>query len=311
MKQLLKSISPFNNREAMPTSLFIIKKILAFFLCYIVGSFVAEGAVILLHFAAGKNVFAGEMFDLQTITLIKYYGFIIMAGAALLYWKIIEKKPLIKMGITKEFSSYFIGVMMSAVLLAVSVVAIIMVGGFVYRGMYKSVDILTVFLLTGGFMIQGATEEVLCRGIVLHTLKEKAPVGMAIAISTVLFVAPHLSSLFAGDLVYGIIGIVNLILISIIFSLLTISSGNIWTACGLHSFWNAILYCVLGLNLSGNDEKVTALFNIRSTGNTIWNGGEYGVEASIITAAVLFVAAVCLAVFCGCRSSREMAREKR
>ena len=311
MKQLLKSISPFNNREAMPTTLFIIKKVLAFFLCYLVGSFVAEGAVILLHFAAGKNVFAGEMFDLQTITLIKYYGFIIMTGVALLYWKIIEKKPLKKMGITKAFSSYFIGILMSAVLLAVSVVAIIMVGGFVFRGIYKSVDICMVLLLIGGFMVQGATEEVLCRGVVLHTLKEKTPVGIAIAINTVLFIAPHISSLFVEDFVYGVIGIMNLILISIIFSLLTIYFGSIWAACGLHSFWNAILYCVLGLNLSGNDEKVAALFNIRSTGDTIWNGGAYGIEASIITAAVLLTAAVCLTVFCGYKSSGEMAGRKR
>ena len=35
MKQLLKNISPFNNRTEMPTSVFIIKKILAFWLCYI------------------------------------------------------------------------------------------------------------------------------------------------------------------------------------------------------------------------------------------------------------------------------------
>ena len=174
MKQLLKNISPFNNRDAMPTILFIVKKVLAFFLCYIVGSFVAEGAVILLHFAAGKNVFAGEMFDIQTITLIKYYGFSIMTGVALLYWKIIEKKPLIKMGITKAFSSYFIGILMGTVLLAVS-----------------------------------------------------------------------------------------------------------------------------------------ALFNIQSTGDTIWNGGAYGIEASIITAAVLLITTICLAVACDCRSRCKIAGGKR
>ena len=56
MKQLLKNISPFNNRTEMPTALFIIKKILAFGVCYIAGLFIAEGVVILLHFALGKNM---------------------------------------------------------------------------------------------------------------------------------------------------------------------------------------------------------------------------------------------------------------
>ena len=47
MKQLLKNISPFNNRMEMPTALFVIKKFLAFWVCYIAGMFIAEGVVIL------------------------------------------------------------------------------------------------------------------------------------------------------------------------------------------------------------------------------------------------------------------------
>ncbi len=90
---------------------------------------------------------------------------------------------------------------------------------------------------------------------------------------------------------YGVIGVANLVLISIIFSLLTIRFKSIWVACGLHSFWNAILYCILGLNLSGNDETVTVIFNMKSVGNNIWNGGAYGMEASLITTVVLAFAA--------------------
>ena len=86
MKQFLKNISPFNNRTEMMTSLFVVKKILAFWVCYIAGLFIAEGVVILLHFAFGKNMLVGDVFDAQTITLIMYYGYIIMAGIALLYW---------------------------------------------------------------------------------------------------------------------------------------------------------------------------------------------------------------------------------
>ena len=101
----------------------------------------------------------------------------------------------------------------------------------------------------------------------------------------------RLVSLFDGSMTYGVIGVANLVLISIIFSLLTIRFKSIWVACGLHSFWNAILYCILGLNLSGNDETVTAIFNMKSVGNNIWNGGAYGIEASLITTVVLAFAA--------------------
>ena len=291
MKQFLKNISPLNDRTEMSTAVFVIKKILAFWLCYIAGLFIAEGAVIILHFAFGKNMLVGDVFDTQTITLIMYYGYIVMAGVALLYWKLIEKKPLSEMGLTKRFGNYFIGVLVGVLLLAVSVVTIVFTGNIKYHGTYNNADILMILLLFGGVIIQGATEEILCRGIVLHTLKEKTSVAVAVDISTILFIMPHCSSLFEQGFVYGVLGICNLALISTIFSLLTIRFKSIWAACGLHSFWNAILYSVLGLNLSGNDETVTAIFNMQSVGKNIWNGGEYGIEASIITTVVLAIAA--------------------
>lgn len=291
MKQLLKNISPLNNRTEMPMVLFVVKKILAFWLCYIAGLFIAEGAVILLHFACGKNMLVGDVFDAQTITLIMYYGYIVIAGVALLYWKLIEKKPLSEMGLTKHFGNYFIGAVVGVILLTLSVVAIVLTGNIEYHGIFENVNILMILLLFGGFIVQGVTEEILCRGIVLHALKEKTSIWIAIAVSTIMFIMPHWSSLFAGSMIYGVIGVANLVLISIIFSLLTVRFKSIWAACGLHSFWNAILYSILGLNLSGNDETVTAIFKMQSVGKNVWNGGEYGIEASAITTVVLALAA--------------------
>lgn len=294
MKELLKNISPFNNRTQMPTVLFIIKKILAFWLCYIAGLFLAEGLVILLHFALGKNMLVGDVFDNQTITLIIYYGYIVVTGVTLLYWKRVEKKPFSAMGLTKRLGSYFIGIIAGILLLALSVIGILLTGSIEYLGIFENADTLMILLLVGGFIIQGATEEILCRGIVFHALKEKTSLVVATAVSTIMFIIPHWSSLFAGETIYGVNGIANLILISLIFSLLTIRFQSIWAACGLHSFWNAILYSVLGLNLSGNDETVTALFNMQSVGENIWNGGMYGIEASAITMVVLALGTVLL-----------------
>lgn len=294
MKQLLKNISPFNNRTEMPATFFVVKKILAFWLCYIAGLFLGEGIIILIHFACGKNMLVGDVFDAQTITLIMYYGYIVMSVVALFYWKRIEKKPLSEMGLTKHFGNYFIGAVAGIFLLALSVLVIVLTGSIEYHGVFEQIDVLMILLLFGGFIVQGATEEILCRGIMLHTLKEKTSVWIAIAVSTVLFIIPHWSSLFDGVMVYGVIGVANLVLISVIFSLLTIRFQSIWAACGLHSFWNAILYSILGLNLSGKDETVTAVFDMQSVGKNILNGGEYGIEASIITTVVLAFAAALL-----------------
>lgn len=290
MKRFLKNISPFNNRTEVPTILYVVKIILAFWVCKIVGELIAEGIVILIHFALGKNVLKGEMFDPQAITLITYYNYIIVIGITILYWKLIWKKSLFEMGITKRFSNFYVGAVVGIFLVVISVAAVMMTGTIKYNGVFKSIDFVMILLMLGGFIIQGAMEEFLCRGIVLCSLKNKTSLPMAIGVSTAMFIIPHLSSLSEAKPIYVVIGILNLILISVIFSLFTLRFNSIWATCGLHSIWNFILFNILGLNLSGKDETTAAVFDLRSVGENICNGGEYGIEASIITAVVLAVA---------------------
>lgn len=291
MKQFLKNISPFNNRTEIPAILYVVKIILAFLVCKIIGELIAEGVVILIHFALGKNVLKGETFDHQTITLITYYGYILVIGITILYWKFIRKKPLSEMGITKRFSNFYVGAAVGILLVVISVAAVMLTGTIKYNCVFKNIDFVMILLMLGGFIMQGAMEEFLCRGIVLCSLKSKTSIPVAIGVSTAMFIIPHLSSLSEGKPIYVVIGIVNLILISVIFSLFTLRFNSIWAACGLHSIWNFILFNILGLNLSGTNETTAAVFDLRSVGENICNGGEYGIEASIITAVVLSAAA--------------------
>ncbi|MCI9446854.1 MAG: hypothetical protein HFH36_05600 [Lachnospiraceae bacterium] len=62
------------------------------------------------------------------------------------------------------FGTYFIGIALSVFLLTVSVFIIAATGNIKYQGIIENTDILMIILLTGGFMIQGAAEEILCRG---------------------------------------------------------------------------------------------------------------------------------------------------
>ncbi len=293
MKEFLKNISPFNNRAEMPKGVFILKKVLAFFVCYAVGLLIAEGLAILLHFICGKNIFKGEMFDDWTITLITYYGYCVMLTVTVLYWKLIEKKPLKEMGLTKRFNVFFLGAVIGVLLVSLSLCVVVLTGSIQYLGYPKNAPVLSFLLLLGGFIMQGGAEEVLCRGLVFHSIKEKCALKTAFIISTCLFILPHASGLFVGGAVYGVIGVINLILISAVFSGLTMYFKNVWAAWGVHSFWNALLYGMFGLNLSGNQGQSKAIFYFHNAKKNIWNGGEYGIEASLITS---FVLLGCLAV---------------
>lgn len=294
MKKFIKNLSPFNNRKDMPTAMFVVKKELAFIVCYWAGLLLAEGLVIGAMFACGKNFMQGEMFSDSVMNLLKYYGMIVILGVSILFWKFIEKKPLSEMGVTKHIGGWFAGSLIGAELLAVCIAAVMLTGSIRFDGVFTNLDIPMILFMFGGFVIQGAAEEFLCRGFVLCSLKGKVPMPVAVALSTLAFIYPHWSTLRESEPQYVFSGLLGLAVISLVFSFVTLRTKSIWAACGLHSVWNFCLSCVLGLNLSGSEEASTALINMRTVGANLLNGGNYGIEASIIADIVIAAAAVLL-----------------
>ncbi|MCI8483058.1 MAG: CPBP family intramembrane metalloprotease [Lachnospiraceae bacterium] len=76
MKQFLKKVSPFNNSTKMPVSLFIIKKILAFWVCYITGLFIAEEMLcrgIVLHALKEKTSFLTAVIVSTILFILECY----------------------------------------------------------------------------------------------------------------------------------------------------------------------------------------------------------------------------------------------
>ena len=297
IKQFIKNISPLNNRTDMPVILYVIKVVIIFWFVKFGSELIGEGVVIGSLFACGKNPLEGEMFNPNTMTLIMFYGYALMIGIMILYWKLFQKKTVAQLGFTKKAGTYLTGAAMGAVLVTACVVPAVLTGVITYNGVFNNIDGTFIMLMLGGFVFQGAMEEVLCRGIVLCLLKDKVPGPVAIGVSMALFTIPHLSSMTEAGAGIVVFAVINLILISLLFSIITLRFNSIWAACGLHSAWNFILYNVLGLNLSGNDTLTSAVFDMRSVGENILNGGQYGIEASAVTAVVLaMVTAVLLII---------------
>ena len=155
----------------------------------------------------------------------------------------------------------------------------------------RDVSISGLLLWGLAFIIQGSEEEILCRGFLMNTLKKKISVPLAVFISSTAFVVPHLimTSILDSGLVYALIGIVNLYLISVLFSIIVLWRKNIWISCGLHAAWNYVLNIILGLTVSGNDAKMEGLFLIRINKHSIINGSEYGFEAGIAATAITII----------------------
>ncbi len=291
MKSIIRDLCPFNSRTDMPAAMFVMKKVLMFIVCYWAGLLLAEGLVIGVMFACGKNFMQGEMFSDSVMDLLKYYGMIVIIGVSVLCWRLTGKRELSEMGVTGNIGGWFAGALIGAGLLAVCAAAIILTGSIRFDGLFADPNISMILLMFGGFIIQGAAEEFLCRGLVLCSLRDRVPLPVAIAVSTLAFIYPHWSTLSTFEPQYVFSGVLNLALISLVFSFITLRTKSIWAACGLHSVWNFCLSCVLGLDLSGSEGASTALISMRSIGESLLNGGKYGIEASIITDIVIAVLA--------------------
>lgn len=297
IKSYVKMLSPFNNWEEMPSVCYVIKKLLAFFVLYWAAAILGEGVILGGLYLAGYDALHGVMPSGYGPELLQYYGFTVFLLVTLWYCKCIEKRTIGSMGLNKKVADYLLGGLAAVLLLGGIMGVCCGLGGLSYVGIGKEIDGIYLVALLGGIMVQSAAEEILSRGFLMISLKKKIPVGLAVLISATAFAYPHFSTLKEAEMPYCVVGIVNLYLISIIFSMLMLCRANIWIACGLHGIWNYLLYGVFGLTLSGSDMTAQGILNFEVNTASIINGGEYGIEASMVTTVILGVAAVALCIY--------------
>lgn len=187
-------------------------------------------------------------------------------------------------------SDYGKGLLMSGVVLFLALGIMCAVGVYTFsgRGDFSGKWFVLYF---AAFLIQATGEEIMCRGFLMTSLNKKFSRAMSVLVSSLAFIAPHLFSLPEG--LSGIISILNLMLVSVLFSLLFYRYDTIGVCSGFHAGWNFIVSYLCGLQLSGKSMS-TAIINLTAISkNSILTGGEYGIEASgvvtLLLCALLFL----------------------
>lgn len=297
-KNFIRNINPFNNAQEMPTALYIIKKMLAFFLIYGLSAVLGEVIIIGVLSAMGYDPLNGVMPTGHLGELLQYYGFVVFFIVTALYCKLIEKRKLNTLGFNKKGLDYLFGGAVAILLLAVIIGLCCVSGVLSFSGIAAGIDIGYLIALFFAFLIQSLAEETICRGFLLPSLSKKTSLPIAIFVSSTAFALPHLSSLLSADTKFAVVGIINLYLVSVIFSLLFVLRSNIFIVSGLHCVWNFVLNGVMGLSVSGSDSNASGVLNFEVYSGNILNGGVYGLEASIITTVVLGIFAIVLARIC-------------
>ena len=286
-KSLLKNISPFNNKEDIPKVQYIVKKVLAFFFVFALSIVVSEAIVIAMLYIMGYNPLFGDFPQGQTMELVKYFGYALFIAVTLIYCRLVEKRKVMAMNVKEAEVGYFFGGLLAVLLLAVIICICCLTGVVEFIGVKSNVNVVYLILFFFGFMFQSMAEEVMTRGFLLSSLVKKISLPTAIFISSTAFALPHFPTLFEAEFKFAVIGVVNLYLVSAVFSMLYINCKNIYVVGGLHCVWNFMLYCVMGLSVSGSNSNTNGVLNFEVVSQNILNGGMYGIEASIVTTAVL------------------------
>ena len=142
--------------------------------------------------------------------------------------------------------------------------------------------LMSALILLLGWMVQGAAEEVLFRGLLFQILGIRWGLKPAVLISAVLFALLHIFNMNINLLAFT-----NLALFGVFAALYAVREGSLWGVFALHSAWNWAQSNLFGMEVSGLPTRLGALINMEETGPDWLTGGAFGPEAGVVVSIVL------------------------
>ena len=147
-----------------------------------------------------------------------------------------------------------------------------------YAGNINILLLIKVFIF---FVFQGLFEEILFRGYLMPFFSKVIGIKFTIILLSFLFTCIHLLN---PNL--NIVGLVNIFLSGVTFSLIYYYTGNLWIVGAMHTLWNFILGFIVGSQISGIITYNSVFFSIPVENKDLISGGVFGFEASIVTTIV-------------------------
>ncbi len=220
-------------------------------------------------------------------SLVYLYEQLITVLFTLSYCKFVEHRNLSSMGLrTFEFGNYGKGLLIGFSLFSFVVIFGILTKSISFVTYNSDLNFGLVILFFGGFIIQGFSEELLCRSYVFVSMTRKNSIILAAIFSSALFSMLHI---FNDGI--GVIPLINLFLFGILEVICFLKTDSIWLAAAVHTMWNYAEGCLYGFSVSGSPIN-SSVFIFKQEGSTITNGGLFGPEGGVIVTAILVLTIV-------------------
>ena len=279
-------INSYKNEKKSPNFIWAI--ILSLIFMY-GGSLIGSLATVPLYLALSNVPLFFNNQNLLSL-LITLFSFAFISLLIFFRVKVIEKRSLSSIGFNKNnwLKKYSLGFLIGLVMMSIIVLILLLFGYItVEKNPIQPVGvsaISSVLVILFGWIIQGATEEIVTRGWLLNVLSSKYNIGVGLLISSTLFGLMHLTN---PNVNY--IAVINIILVGLFYGLYVIKTNDLWSVCGMHSAWNFAQGNIFGFEVSGLDISVGTLIDLNLVGNNVITGGAFGPEAGIISTFILLV----------------------
>ncbi|KEI44457.1 CPBP family intramembrane glutamic endopeptidase [Saccharopolyspora rectivirgula] len=216
----------------------------------------------------------------QFALLLSHLGALVLL---LLWVRFKERRPVSSLGLrpTGRVSwSLLAGGGVALLVLAVPLAVNVLSGQFTVLLPVRFVGALLALIC---FAVQASTEEIVFRGYLMQVLSRKWGWVAGLLLQALVFSAAHLFN--AG---MNAIAAVNIFLIGLLLGCWALGEGGLWGVCAFHTAWNWAQGNVFGIEVSGLDLRHTVLDLDPAPGSlSVLTGGAFGIEASLVTTAVL------------------------
>ncbi len=216
----------------------------------------------------------------EAISISSTIGMILtIISSALIIMKI-SKIQLKDLGLdfTGVFGKIFTGTIGGLIAISLVALGISLLGGTSTAYNFQSKYIKNILIGIVFFAFQGTYEELMFRSYLMPHLSKSIGIFWSILISSMLF-----SLLHALNPGMTVMPVINLMLASVVFSLVYYKTGNLWIVGFAHGVWNFAQGFIYGSMVSGITLKGSILQSLPIENKELISGGSFGFEGSIIT----------------------------
>jgi hypothetical protein len=280
--------------------------LLALILVFVFVFFGQFGGGFLLHWAAPHTLALWSGANRQALALnhspvqqalnfaaalILTTGAVILLVGLWVHW--FERRPVWTLGFAPDraLQKYLTGLLFGFLMFAAALVGSAVFGYIGYEAGPANRQGLAVLggvlLVMTGWLVQGASEELLFRGWLLPVIGARYRPWLGVLLSSWSFAAyhglnPNLST----------VAMLNLFLFGLFSAFYALREGSIWGVCAWHSMWNWAQGNLFGMEVSGIHIAGGILLNLHETGPDLITGGHFGPEGGLAVTAVLLAGIV-------------------